>query len=58
MTYKMQYIKNRRKMIAISLIGIILFCSMFLLSYGFNYKTVSTNTDVKTNASGVIDSTK
>lgn len=45
-------------MIAISLIGIILFCSMFLLSYGFNYKTVSTNTDVKTNASGVIDSTK
>ncbi len=45
-------------MIAISLIGIILFCSMFLLNYCFNYKTAATNTDVKTNASGAMETTK
>lgn len=55
MTYKMQYMKNRRKMIAISLIGMILFCSMFILNYCFHYETVATNTDVKTNASGTIE---
>lgn len=40
MTYEMQYLKNKKKVVAISLVGVILLIGMCLLNHCMNYEAV------------------
>lgn len=45
MTYEMQYLKNKKKLMIISLVGVFLLFGMFLLNQCIHYETVKSSNE-------------